>query len=304
MKVRVTSAEHLLLDGTAATLYTAVISTGMKWDVEGYRKHRIGIGIGVVGGSRRGLLRPTDGGCLMSSSAGRYTTKELSKETWPAFERLFSQGGGWDFCGCMLYQRGYHHSGKVCPTRAAAHARNLQEKRELVEQGGAHGILSYAGGEPVGWCQYGPVDELPIPGGGKVEKRVRVEDPASQWRVTCFVTHKQHRRKGIAGIALAAAVEAIREQGGGWVEATPIAHSHYDGRYHQIVNTYGRDSAELQEYLETWPTRVVRGVGPVPATRGSFGGVSHPGTVSMFERQGFEAVKIVRDTYVLMRRHV
>ena len=35
-----------------------------------------------------------------------YKTRELSPETWPAFERLFSQGGGWDFCGCMLFQGG------------------------------------------------------------------------------------------------------------------------------------------------------------------------------------------------------
>lgn len=240
----------------------------------------------------------------MTGNHPRYTTKELSKKTWPDFERLFSQGGGWDFCGCMLYQRGCHLSGNEFRTRAASHVRNLQEKKTLVDEGRAHGILVYACGEPVGWCQHGPVEELPIPGGGKVEKRVRVEDSASQWRITCFVTHKKHRGQGVAGVALAAAVEAIRKQGGGWVEATPIAHAHYDGRYHQIVNTYGRDSAELREYLKTWPKHFVRGVGPVPATRGSFGGVSHPGTVSMFERQGFEAVKIVRDTYVLMRRHV
>jgi hypothetical protein len=29
------------------------------------------------------------------ADATRYTTRELSPETWPDFERLFSQGGGW-----------------------------------------------------------------------------------------------------------------------------------------------------------------------------------------------------------------
>lgn len=242
----------------------------------------------------------------MSSGVARYTTKELSKETWPDFERLFSQGGGWDFCACMFYQRGYHHSGKVCPTRASAHVRNLQEKRELVWQGSAHGILVYTNDEPVGWCQYGPIDELPIPGGQRLEKRAAPADHTSQWRITCIVTHKKHRRRGVAGIALAAALESIRRSGGGWVEATPIAHTYTPPqRYHQLVKAHSRDSTEAREYLtKWWPTLIVRGVGPVPAEWGGFGSRAGVGTVSMFERQGFEAVKIVRDTHVLMRRYI
>jgi GNAT superfamily N-acetyltransferase len=238
------------------------------------------------------------------AASQQYTTKELSTKTWPDFEQLFSQGGGWDFCGCMLYQRGCRPAGKQYRSRAAAHDRNLQDKRQLVEQDRAHGILVYMSGEAVGWCQYGRTSELPVVRTKQIRERMFAKDPTSQWRITCFVTRKDHRRKGVASIALAAAVDSIREQGGGWVEATPIAASHYDSRYHKIVNTYGRDSEQLRQFLQTWPTRNVHGIGLVPAKRGSFGGVSNSGTVSMFERQEFEAVKIVRDAYVLMRRHV
>jgi hypothetical protein len=76
-----------------------------------------------------------------------YTTRKLSPETWPDFERLFSQGGGWDFCGCMLFQRGCHLSTKEFRTRAEQRVRNLQEKRTLVAQGRAHGILVYGSEE-------------------------------------------------------------------------------------------------------------------------------------------------------------
>jgi hypothetical protein len=31
-------------------------------------------------------------------------TKELSKRTWPDYVRFFSQGNGWDHCGCTAYQ--------------------------------------------------------------------------------------------------------------------------------------------------------------------------------------------------------
>ncbi|MBO0879765.1 MAG: hypothetical protein J2P17_05220 [Mycobacterium sp.] len=243
---------------------------------------------------------------MTTTDVGAYATKELSRRTWPDFERLFSQGGGWDFCACMIYQRGHHLSGKECPTRADSHLRNLAEKRELVMQGRAHGILVYSGVEPVGWCQYGPVDELPLPEAQRLVKGVRVEDDTSQWRITCFVTLQRHRRRGVGSLALGAAIDAIQRQGGGWVEATPIAKSYSDTQLRRLVRTYGRDSVEVDEYLGTrrWPEVTVRGVGPVPATRGGFGNTSQSGTVSMFERAGFEAVRIVRDTHVLMHRRL
>lgn len=43
------------------------------------------------------------------------------------------------------------------------------------------------------------------------------------------------------------------------------------------------------------------GVGPVPAEQGGFGSRAWVGTVSICERHGFEAVKIVRESSVLMR---
>jgi GNAT superfamily N-acetyltransferase len=243
---------------------------------------------------------------MNASDAGPYTTKELSPRTWPDFERLFSQGHGCDFCACMVYQRGCHLPSKEFPTRAESHVRNLTDKRELVMQGRAHGILVFADAEPVGWCQYGPVDELPLPGASRLQKGVRVEDSTSQWRITCFVTHQKHRRRGVGSLALTAAVESIERQGGGWVEATPIAHSYSDNQLPRLAKAYGRHSPQVEEYLNTqpWPELMVCGVGRVPAARGSFGNTSHSGTVSMFERAGFEAVRIVRDTHVLMRRHV
>lgn len=243
---------------------------------------------------------------MSASDAGSYTTRELSWRTWPDFERLFSQGGGWDFCACMLYQRGHHLPGNEFPTRVDSRIRSLADKRELVRQGRSHGVIVYAAGEPVGWCQYGPVDELPLPGARRLAKGVCVEDDTSQWRITCFVTHHEHRRRGVGSLALAAAIDAIQRQGGGWVEATPIARSYSDTQLRRLAQAHGRNSPEVEEYLRTrrWPEVMVRGVGPVPAARGSFGNTSHSGTVSMFERAGFEAVRIVRDTHVLMRRYV
>src|SRR2546429_5860370 len=152
-----------------------------------------------------------------------YTTKELSRKTWPDFVRLFSQGSGWDFCQCMHF-----HRPRSLPkeqrvrTRGERGIRNRRQKRALVEQGCAHGILVYANGEPVGWCQYGPREELP-----RIDKQRDYQGRAPQgpeklWRITCFAVLKPYRKRGVASAALRAALEAIRRGGGGLVEAYPI----------------------------------------------------------------------------------
>jgi GNAT superfamily N-acetyltransferase len=150
-----------------------------------------------------------------------YATKHLGPETWPDFERLFAPGTGWGFCACMFLQRGRHLPEAEFPEREAMRIRNQVEKRALVNEGRAHGILVYADGEPVGWCQYGPPEELPLPGGGRTSRRIPPTGADVRWRITCFVTAVRHRRRGVASMALRGALSAIRERGSGLVEAYP-----------------------------------------------------------------------------------
>ena len=199
-----------------------------------------------------------------------YTTKELSKKTWSDFERLFSQRNGWDFCWCMHFHRtrGLPKK-KWLRTRAERGVRNRREKRELVERGCAHGILVYAKGEPVGWCQYGSKEELPRLDNSRKYRGLAPEGaPDRLWRITCFAVLKKYREREVATAALKAALEAIRKKGGGLVEAYPITR---------------------------WETR-------------AFGNESTHGTVSMFEKEGFKTVAPFGSTryssHVLMRRTV
>ena len=121
----------------------------------------------------------------------RITTKELSVRTWPDFEALFTKGQRMRLL--CLHGVPTRSSPARCgrfPDRAAMQVENLAQKREHVYGGRAHGILVYADGEVVGWCQYGPVDELPIGGKGK-------PGPTdAEWRITCLVTDKAHRNRG------------------------------------------------------------------------------------------------------------
>ena len=206
----------------------------------------------------------------MATPVATYTTKELSKRTWADFERLFSQGNGWDFCWCIHFQRpcGLPKS-KWLRTRAERGVRNCSEKRELVEREWAHGILVYAEGEPVGWCQYGPSEELPRMDNTRKYRGLAPEGETDRlWRITCFAVLKKWRKRGVAGTALKAALEAIRKRGGGLVEAYPITR---------------------------WESR-------------AFGNESTNGTASMFKKAGFKVVAPFGSTrfstHVLMRRTI
>jgi GNAT superfamily N-acetyltransferase len=198
-----------------------------------------------------------------------YTTKELSTNTWSDFVRLFSQGSGWDFCQCMHFQRLRSlPKEQWLGTRAERRVRNRRRKRALVEQGSAHGILVYDQGEPVGWCQYGPREELPRIDNKRAYQGLGPKSAKKLWRITCFAVLKAHRKRGVASAALKAALESIRRQGGGLVEAYPITR---------------------------WLSR-------------AFGNESTHGTESMFVKAGFKPVAPFGSTryssHVLMRRTV
>jgi ribosomal protein S18 acetylase RimI-like enzyme len=237
----------------------------------------------------------------------RFTTKELSKRTFADFETFHKSVHG---CGCMLYPRGRHHSPiaktaaerakligapdrskKVFPHHDVQMARNLAEMKELVWAGKAHGILVYADKDPVGWCQYGRADELPIERTEKTPPKRIARDPSSEWRITCLTTRRDYRRQGVATIALAAAVDAIRKKGGGWVEATPVAFPNDESltEWWKIRRTHGPRSEQMREFLADWPKKRIRGVGVVKRATGGHG--DHRGTMAMYEKLGFKATK-------------
>ncbi len=165
----------------------------------------------------------------MLSPGSEYTTKELSVKTWPDFEKLFLKpaglvGDGW-WCWCT-----HHHIASYSEpehqqprTRAERAERNRRKKAELVEKECAHGIIVYSDKEPIGWCQYGQRTELPRIDNSRNYREVRSRNGREKlWRITCFVIDKRYRRRGVARLALIAALDSIRKNGGGLVEAYPV----------------------------------------------------------------------------------
>jgi len=150
-------------------------------------------------------------------------------------------------------------------TADEAKKRNQADKKALVRKGRSHAILVYDGEIPVGWCQYGPADELPRIDAGRGYRKVgRPGGSETLWRITCFFVDKRYRGNGLAKLALHAALRSIASEGGGVVEAYPVV-------------------SEKMARVPEWRWF---------------------GTPSMFEREGFAKVAPLGTSGVLMRKTV
>jgi GNAT superfamily N-acetyltransferase len=142
-----------------------------------------------------------------------FPTKPLDETTWPDFARLVEKHNGvWGGCWCMSF-----HLEQGFGKRTAV--QNRIEKECRVRDGRARAALVYDGSAAVGWCQFGPTDELP---------RIKNKRPyldglidLPDWRITCFFIDRDYRGKGIASIALKGALREISRLGGGTVESYP-----------------------------------------------------------------------------------
>jgi len=142
-----------------------------------------------------------------------FRVTRLDETTWPDFARLVERHNGvWGGCWCMAF-----HAEGVGRTKTAA--QNRSEKERRVREGLAHAALVYDGPTCVGWCQFGPTDELP-----RIKHRRAYLQGLSalpEWRITCFFVDSKYRRRGVASAALEGALHEIARLGGGTVESYP-----------------------------------------------------------------------------------
>ena len=143
----------------------------------------------------------------------KFSVKPLDESTWPDFARLVERHNGvWDGCWCMSF-----HPEGVGRTKTVS--QNRSEKECRVREGRAHAALVYDGSTAIGWCQFGPIDELP-----RIKhKRAYLEGLTDlpDWRITCFFVDREYRRRGVAAAALEGALREIARLGGGMVESYP-----------------------------------------------------------------------------------
>lgn len=142
-----------------------------------------------------------------------FTIKPLNKSTWPDFARLVEKNNGvWGGCWCMAFHEEGVGRGKTA-------LQNRTEKEHRVREGRAHAALVYDGKEAVGWCQFGPTDELP-----RIKHKREYQsglEKLPDWRITCFFVDREYRGKGVTSAALEGALKEIARLGGGTIESYP-----------------------------------------------------------------------------------
>jgi hypothetical protein len=138
------------------------------------------------------------------------TVRTLDETSWPAFVQLVEKHNGvWGGCWCLWF----HQKG------TGSQEQNKAAKHELVCQGKAQAALVFDGETAIGWCQYGRPSDLPRIYHKKSYQLAQRAAP--DWRITCFFIDRDHRRRGVARVALEGALALIAAAGGGLVESFP-----------------------------------------------------------------------------------
>ncbi|MFC2133798.1 GNAT family N-acetyltransferase [Bacteroidota bacterium] len=137
---------------------------------------------------------------------------ELTKETWPDFEKLFGEKGACGGCWCMTwrllskdFEAGKGHG-------------NKKAMKSLVNRGRNIGIIAYENNEPVGWCSVAPREDFI-----RLEKSRMLKpiDDKPVWSVSCLFIAKSHRRRGVSVKLLEAALKFAKKKGAKIVEGYP-----------------------------------------------------------------------------------
>ena len=138
---------------------------------------------------------------------------------WPDVERLFGVRGEPSRCWCRFFALTNSEWSATTPDQ-----RKVQLREKFDGGRPAPGVLAFRAGDPVGWCAVEPRECYPRILRSKVLAAAQkaASEAEHPWSVSCFVVAPGHRRTGVAGALLAAAVEHAFAHGATVVEAYPV----------------------------------------------------------------------------------
>jgi GNAT superfamily N-acetyltransferase len=154
------------------------------------------------------------------------TIVPANEATWDDLRAVFGARGDPARCWCQRF--------KMAPGESWAsvgrtqHALRLRTQTRCDHPGSetTSGLVAFLAGEPVGWCAVEPRTAYPrLLRNNRVPWEGRSEDKTDDtvWAVTCFVTRKGFRRRGIASELARAAVEWTRQRGARAIEGYPMS---------------------------------------------------------------------------------
>lgn len=136
---------------------------------------------------------------------------ELTADTWPSLEKLFSANKTVGGCWCAWFMRPH------AEVNAGWGDGNKKFLRDKV--GAPLGLLAVEDEEPLGWVAVAPRETYPRLVASKISQSDAGPDT---WSVTCFFVHRNARRRGLANALLDAAVTYAAKHGAVAVEGHPV----------------------------------------------------------------------------------
>lgn len=91
--------------------------------------------------------------------------------------------------------------------------------RRLCERDHPPGVITYADGEPVGWCNIGPRAEITRLTRSRL---IRAVDDVPVWSIVCLIVRPGRRRQGVTTPLIEGAVAYAAAHGAPAVEAYPV----------------------------------------------------------------------------------
>jgi GNAT superfamily N-acetyltransferase len=156
-------------------------------------------------------------------TTGQLTIVGANRASWADLQAIF---GTADYAGKCYCQ---HYKTRDCYWHSISDQERQDRLREQTHCDSARarattGLVAYLGQEPVGWVAVEPRTAYPRLPWIRTVWSGRQEDKAddSVWAVTCFVTRKGYRKRGITYALAAATVGFARERDARALEAYPM----------------------------------------------------------------------------------
>jgi GNAT superfamily N-acetyltransferase len=145
------------------------------------------------------------------------TVVPVDEASWADVQAIFGDRGDPARCRCQYF--------KETPAQWRSGTPDERAERFRAQTAGhATGLVAFLDGEPAGWCAVEPRTAYRRLLGSRLVWAGRDEDKEDDgvWAVTCFVTRKGFRRRGVSAALAKAAADFARERGARAVEGYPI----------------------------------------------------------------------------------
>ena len=148
-----------------------------------------------------------------------------NEASWEDVQVVFGTTGDPARCWCQRYKMQPSESWRSVGADELAFRLRAQTDCGSPRSDTTSGLVAYLDGEPVGWCAVEPRNAYPrlllktrVPWEGRHEDKA----DGSVWAVTCFVTRKGFRGRGVSRALARAAVDYAREGGARALEGYPM----------------------------------------------------------------------------------